>query len=89
MGYMVLSSETSGSSLIYYKRERDRGEGKKAQTIGGVLRGGWQRRSRGRGEADLAVEMVVVVESEALVALPVGLAQPEIGSGCGRGLRRR
>ena len=82
---MVLSSETSGSSLIYYKRERDRGEGKKAQTIAGVLRGGWRRRSRGRGEAGPAAEMVVVVEEEALVALPVVHARPEIGSGCGRG----
>jgi len=55
------------------------------QTIGGVLHEDWQRRSRGRGEADPAAEMVIVVE-EALVALPVGLAHPEIGSGCGRGL---
>jgi len=30
MGYMVLSSETSGSSLIYYKRERQRGREKGA-----------------------------------------------------------
>jgi hypothetical protein len=83
MGFMDLSSETSGSSLIYYKRERE------AHTIGSVLREDWRRRSRGRGEADPAAEMVVVVEEDALVALPVGLAQPEIGSGCRRGLSRR